>query len=148
FSPYGKPVIGFANNIQKMRMNDTREFFEKNYIPSRMVIAIVGDLEFEETYATLKKYFSELKAKNEPEYPPIESERHAGRKTANLVFSDAQPSMITGWHKPSLYHADDYVFEILSKILTDGQGSRLYKKLVIDEKLTPYIYSYNGNPGE
>ncbi len=146
-SPYGKPVIGFASNIPKMTMSDTRDFFERNYIPSRMVITIVGDLEFEPTLAIIRKHFSKLKAKPEPEFPPIEFEGSKGKVTA-VLEAQHTPTLITGWHKPSIYHKDDIYFEVLSKLLTDGRTSRLYERLVVKEKLASYVYSYNGNPGE
>lgn len=147
FSPYGKPVIGFPSNIEKLKLSDTKKFFKENYIPSRMVIAIVGDLEFEPTIAMIRKYFGRLRAKPTPEFPPIEMESGNVRKTATLYAKD-RPYMITGWHKPSIRHPDNLAFEVLSRILTGGQNSRLVKKLVIEKKLATSVQAYNGNPGE
>ena len=146
-SPYGKPVIGYESNIDKLTMSETYDFFENNYIPSRMVITIVGDIEFEPTVALIKKYFEKIPPREAPGFPPIEFETQKVRKTAELHVKHT-PMMITGWHKPSIYHEDDLTFEVLSKLLTGGQNSRLVKRLVIDDKLATYIRSYNGNPGE
>ncbi|MDH5718070.1 MAG: insulinase family protein [Spirochaetia bacterium] len=146
-SPYGKPVIGFKSNINRLKMSETMKFFEDNYIPSRMVIAIVGDIEFEPVYELLKKYFEKIPRKEEPEFPPIEFEKQLGKKTAVLTAENT-PYLITGWHKPDINHADDIVFEVLEKLLTDGQTSRLTKRLVLDEKLASYVSAYNGNPGK
>lgn len=145
-SPYGKPVIGFANNIPKMTWEGTQSFFEENYVPSRMVIAIVGDIEFEETYALIAKYFENIPAREPAGFPPIEFEAPIGRKTAELE-ADHSPVMITGWHKPGAAHPDDIVYDVLQKILTDGKTSRLVKRLVIDDKLATDISAYNGLPG-
>lgn len=146
-SPYGKPVIGFSSNMPRLRYTETRDFFERHYIPSRMVITIVGDIDFEETFRLLNKYFSRLPAKQEPEFPPIEYEPSPGRKTAELV-ADHSPYLITGWSKPGLGHKHNNAFEVTAKLLAGGNSSRLYKRLVIEEKISPYVYAYNGNPGE
>lgn len=145
-SPYGKPVIGFASNILKLTQENTRQFFEKNYIPSRMVIAIAGDIDFDQTYAILEKYFSRLPAKKAAEFPPIETEPPLGQKTAELEVKHS-PYMFTGWLKPSALHPDDVVYDVLEDILTSGQTSRLVKRLVIEEKLASAVSAYNGLPG-
>ncbi|MDH5720322.1 MAG: insulinase family protein [Spirochaetia bacterium] len=146
-SPYGKPVIGFMSNIPLLKWRETKEFFEKNYIPSRMVIAVIGDIEFEAALEVIKNYFEKIPAKEEPEFPPISFETQKGRKTAVLKVKNS-PYIITGWHKPSINHKDDIVFEVLERLLTDGQTSRLTRRLVIEEKLASYVSAYNGNPGK
>ena len=69
-----------------------------------MVITIVGDLEFDPAIATIRKYFSQLPASTAPAFPTIEFEGGRGRKTAVLEAKHT-PTMITGWHKPSIYWA-------------------------------------------
>ncbi len=145
-SPYGKPVIGFANNIPKLTWEGTQEFFENNYVPSRMVIAIVGDIDFQETRDIIAKYFEQIPDRKPAGFPPIEFEPAPGRKTAELE-ADHTPAMITGWHKPGAAHPDDIVYDVLEKILTGGKSSRLVQRLVIDEKLATDISAYNGLPG-
>ncbi|MES0490168.1 MAG: pitrilysin family protein [Leptospirales bacterium] len=145
-SPYGKPVIGFESNIQKLTEKNTRDFFNRNYIPSRMVIAIVGDIEFDEAYKTLHKYFSRLPAGEEPDFPPIEYEEPLGRKTATLE-ADHTPYMITGWVKPSMSHPDDAAYDVLERVLTEGKTSRLIHRLVIRERIATFVGAYNGIPG-
>ena len=56
--------------------------------------------------------------------------------------------MITGWYKPSLFHSDHLIFEVISELLTSGTNSRLVKRLVILDKLVQSIRSYTGIPGE
>ena len=145
-SPYGKPVIGFKSNILKMTQKETRDFFDRNYIPSRMVISIVGDIDFNETISVIKEYFGRLPKKPEPTFPAIEFEGQLGKKTV-VLSAKHSPMLITGWHKPSIQHKDDYIFEVLSTLLTSGKTARLTKRLVIDRRLVSSIRSYNGNPG-
>lgn len=147
FSPYGKPVIGFEKSMHRLRLKETREFFTTNYIPSRMVIAVVGDLDFDKTFKTIDKYFGRLKARPTPEFPPTVYEAQKGRRTAWLEAKNS-PAMITGWARPPVYHADDRALEVLSRLLGDGQTSRLVNRLVIRDKLAGDIKVGSSTPGE
>lgn len=147
FSPYGKPVIGFEKSMHRLRLKETRDFFNANYVPSRMVIAVVGDLEFEKTFAIIDKYFGRLKARPAPEFPPTVYEAQKGRRTAWLEAKNS-PAMITGWARPAVFHKDDRALEVLSRLLGDGQQSRLVNRLVIRDKLAGDVKVGSSTPGE
>lgn len=146
-SPYGKPVIGFEKSMHRLRLRETRQFFERNYIPSRMVITIVGQLEFDEAFATIEKYFGRLKARSTPEFPPTVYESQRGRRIAWLEAKNS-PAMITGWSRPPAMHDDDKALEVLSRLLGDGQTSRLVNRLVIQDKLVGDVKVGSSTPGE
>ncbi|GAB4423912.1 MAG: pitrilysin family protein [Turneriella sp.] len=146
-SPYGKPVIGFEKSMHRLRLRETRQFFERNYIPSRMVITVVGQLEFEEAFATIEKYFGRLKARPTPEFPPTVYEVQRGRRIAWLEAKNS-PAMITGWARPSAMHDDDKVLEVLARLLGDGQTSRLVNRLVIRDKVAGNVKVGASTPGE
>jgi predicted Zn-dependent peptidase len=146
-SPYGKPVIGFEKSMHRLKLGETRDFFNKNYIPSRMVIAIVGDLEFEKSFSIIEKYFGQLKARPTPEFPPTVYEPQRGRRIAWLEAKNS-PALITGWSRPPVTHKDDRAFEVLSRLLGDGQTSRLVNRLVIQDKLVGDVKVGSSTPGE
>ncbi len=146
-SPYGKPVIGFEKSMHRLRLRETKRFFERNYIPSRMVITVVGDLEFEQAFATIDKYFGRLKARPVPEFPPTVYEQQMGRRIAWLEAKNS-PAMITGWARPPATHDDDKALEVLSRLLGDGQTSRLVNRLVIQDKLAGDVKVGSSTPGE
>lgn len=146
-SPYGKPVIGFEKSMHRLRLRETRRFFESNYIPSRMVITVVGDLEFEHAFATIEKYFGRLKARPLPEFPPTVYEPQMGRRIAWLE-AKSSPAIITGWARPPATHDDDKAFEVLSRLLGDGQTSRLVNRLVIQDRLAGDVRVGASTPGE
>ena len=145
-SPYGKPVIGFASNIPRLKWSDTERFFYTKYIPSKMVITIVGAVEFEPTYNILRKYFERLPSRKAAEFPPIGYEQSKVSKRA-MLEADYTPYLITGWYKPSIFHEHDIVFDIVSELLTSGLHSRLIKRLVVEEKIVQSIRSHSGIPG-
>lgn len=145
--PYRKPVIGYNTGIGFLKIEDTKAFFKKHYTPNRMVISIVGQIDFDETEALIRKYFSDLKP-GKPRAPyKIEEKQFLGEKRFQVLFP-ASPQMMMGWLKPPFPHKSNISFEVLSNILTHGTSSRLYKRLVLDKKMVSSVGAANGYPGE
>lgn len=145
--PYRKPVIGYNSGIGFLKVEDTKAFFKKHYTPNRMVISIVGQINFEETEQIVRKYFSDLKPGKPRDPYKIEEQPFLGEKRFQ-VFHPSSSQMMIGFLKPPYPHKDNAAFEVLANILTHGTSSRLYKRLVIDKKLVSSIGAANGYPGE
>jgi predicted Zn-dependent peptidase len=79
-----------------------------------------------------------------PEAIPAEPPQ-AGERRTEVVF-DASPSMIIGYHKPTAPASEDYVFDVLETILSNGRTSRLYSKLVLQMQIADSISVHNGVP--
>jgi len=130
--PYGRPIIGWESDIGMLPKKAVRDFLRTYYSPNNMVVAIVGDVEPENVYRTIKKYFSDIPAQYIPprvstKEPPQKGERRVE------VEMDASPSIMVGFHKPTIGHKDDYIFDIIDSVLTQGRTSRLYKSLVLEK---------------
>ncbi|XDD47738.1 M16 family metallopeptidase [Leptospira sp. WS39.C2] len=145
--PYRKPIIGYSTGIPFLKIEETKEFFKKHYTPNRMVISIVGQFDMEETETIIRKYFSDLKPGKPRDHYKIEEKSFPGEKRFK-VFHASAGQMMMGFIKPPYPHKDNSSFDVLSNILTSGTGSRLYKRLVLEEKLVLNIGSVNGYPGE
>ncbi len=63
------------------------------------------------------------------------------------VEFDAEPSLIIGYHKPALGHPDDYVFDVIDAVLSDGLTSRLYANLVREKRIAASVNSDANHPG-
>ncbi|MBM4332249.1 MAG: insulinase family protein [Deltaproteobacteria bacterium] len=145
--PYGRPIIGWASDIQHLNKQATEKFFRAFYSPANTVLAIVGDLNPEETISLIKKYFERIPP--QALHPPLrtkEPEQPGERRVQ--VIADANPRLIMGFHKPNPPHADDAVCDIIEGLLSYGRTSRFYKRLVEEEKIAVEISAYNGYPGE
>jgi predicted Zn-dependent peptidase len=59
----------------------------------------------------------------------------------------AQPSVLFGYHKPSIHHPDEVVFDAISDILGSGRTSRLYRSLVVDQRIATRASAFHGFPG-
>jgi predicted Zn-dependent peptidase len=143
--PYRNPIIGWDTDIQNLTLAETRDFLQRYYTPSNTVITLVGDVSFESAVAMIGRYFGDI----DPgvSVPPVVSiePKQQGEKRISVIF-DAEPMLSIAYHKPTLPDRDDYVFDIINSLLTEGPTSRLYRSLVVDQQLATSVSSYSA-PG-
>ena len=135
--PYRNPVIGWSSDIENLDPDHIREFFDKYYTPVNMVITLVGDFESQATLQMIDRYFGVLKP-GTPVPPVVDIEpEQKGERRVTIDF-DAEQQLMIAYHKPTMPHRDDYVFDVLMQVLCEGRTSRLYKSLVVDKKLVEF----------
>jgi predicted Zn-dependent peptidase len=143
--PYGRPIIGWEEDLINLSPDSVKEIFKKYQAPDSMVIAVVGDINPPKTLKLIEKYFGRIPASRDKKIAipaePVQTEE----RRVNVTF-DANPMMIIGFHKPNAPSYDDYVFDVLEAILTKGRTSRLYNKLVTDLQIAKSISASNGVP--
>ena len=144
--PYGIPTIGWESDILSLTPADTEAFFKAYYGPGNATIAIVGDIDPKEVMALIEQTFGTIPAS--PPQPPIVTVEppQRGERRVEVEF-DAEPSLIIGFHKPALNHPDDYVFDVIDAVLSDGLTSRLYAKLVREKRIAASVDSDANHPG-
>lgn len=144
--PYGQPVVGYMSDLESITITDARRFFETYYAPSNMVTAIVGDIDPERVIPILEKYFGRIPERAPA--PPLRTVEPPQIAEKVVVLEDeAQPYYLEGYHKPSQLHPDQPVYDAIDDILSNGRTSRLYRRLVRDEKLALGASSFSGFPG-
>jgi predicted Zn-dependent peptidase len=143
---YGVPTIGWESDILSLTPAATEAFFKTYYGPGRATIGIVGDIDPKAVMALIEDTFGKIPPSSPP--PPIVTVEppQRGERRIEVEF-DAEPSLAIGFHKPGLGHPDDYVFDVIDELLTDGPTSRLYSKLVRDSRLAASVGSDANYPG-
>lgn len=144
--PYGTPTIGWMQDIQNLTAQQARDFFRTYYAPSNAVCAVVGQFDLEETIHVIDRYFGAIPAGDPAPDLLIEEPEQPGERRIVVEWS-AQPELLIGYHKPTMPHADDYVFDVIDSLLSRGRSSRLYRALVRERKMAPYVGTYTGVPG-
>ena len=145
--PYGQPIIGHMSDIHTTTRAEALQFFEEHYTPRNMVAAIVGDVNADEVIQMAEKYFGRLPSR--PDLPLVETvePKQLGERRVRIV-EQTQPVIVLAYHKPEIRNPDNAVFNAITDILASGRTSRLYKKLVRDEKISISAGAFPGFPGQ
>src|SRR5262245_19993666 len=143
---YGVPTIGWESDILSLTPAATEAFFKTYYGPGRATIGIVGDINPKEVIALIENTFGKIPAGPPPPQIVTVEPPQRGERRVEVEF-DAEPSVAIGFHKPGLGHPDDYVFDVIDELLTDGPTSRLYQQLVRDGRLAASVHSDANYPG-
>ena len=61
-NPYHRPTIGYASDLRNFSATDAADFFQRYYVPSNMVIGLVGDLDPAQALPVIERYFGRLAA--------------------------------------------------------------------------------------
>jgi predicted Zn-dependent peptidase len=103
-------------------------------------VAIVGDIDFNEVKAIATKYFSSIPPSKKLPKILTSEPRQKGERRVEVDF-DAKPQMAIGYHTSAAGDEDQPALDIISSILTRGRTSRLYKKMVEDEKIAQSVWA-------
>lgn len=132
--PYRNPPVGWASDIENLRVKDARDFFAKYYVPGNITISIVGDVDPNRMKALAEEYFGRI-AKGPLPSPVITVEPVQEGPRRVEVQSPAQPLEVLAYHRPDEHDQDDPVFDVVSSILSGGRTSIMYRDLVRDKRL-------------
>ena len=145
-NPYHRPTIGYASDLQSFSATDAAEFFQRYYVPSNMVIALVGDLDPDKVMPIVEEYFGQLPTAPKPVGAyTIEPPQNSVRQVT--LQDPSQPFYLEGYHRPSYLAPDDVVYDAISDILSNGRTSRLYRSLVRDQQIAAFAAGFCGFPG-
>jgi predicted Zn-dependent peptidase len=143
---YHRPTIGWISDLNTFSATDAKKFFDKYYIPSNMVVAVVGDVKASETMPVIEKYFGRIPSRAKPdERTTTEPPQNAERR---VILQDmSQPLYLEGYHRPDYRSADDAVYDAIADLMSNGRTSRLYRALVRDKKIAADSAGFSGLPG-
>jgi len=143
---YQQPVIGWMSDIRQMNRTDALAFRATYYVPGNAVAALVGDLDSAHVIELAERYFGRIPAGPDP--PPVVTVEpvQSGERYVK-VEAEAQPQVMVGYHKPTLPERDDFVFDVIDGIMSNGRTSRLYTALVKEQQVAVAVGTYQGVPG-
>jgi zinc protease len=136
--PYGRPVIGWRQEIEQLTRDDALAFYRRFYTPNNAILIVAGDVTTSEVRALANATYGAVPrvAETNPRIRPQEPAQEAAR---TVTLSDArvtQPSIRRYYQVPSHRTArpgESEALEVLAQVLGRGSNSRLYQKLVIDK---------------
>lgn len=137
--PYRHPVIGWMSDIENMRIDDARLFYESWYAPNNAILVVVGDVKPDEVYALAEQYFGKLKPKDLPARKPQEEPPQLGLKRLTVKAPAELPYVLMAYRVPALRDPEKewepYALEMLANVLDGNDASRFPRTLVRTERL-------------
>jgi zinc protease len=134
--PYKHPTIGSMKDLEAASIDDVRDFFRTYYVPNNATLVMVGDFDTKEATALVQQYLGRVPKSTRPvprdipKEPPQTKERRV-----RLDESWPLPAVVVAHHITFDGHPDSYPLHIASKVLSDGESSRIYRKLVYDKQI-------------
>ncbi|EJW92313.1 zinc protease [gut metagenome] len=141
--PYRWPTIGKElAHIEQATLEEVEDFFFRFYAPNNAVLAVTGNISWEETVRLTEKWFGSIPRRkvSERHLPPepIQTEEHRLIVERNVPLD----ALFMAFHICSRDDANYYACDILSDILSNGRSSRLNQHLVQEQKLFSSIDAY------
>lgn len=127
----------WKSEVANLTRGEIAEFFRTYYAPNSTVLAIVGDIDVDETIEMAEKYFGDIPAQAIPRRIETVEPEQIGEKRVVVKF-DAEPALNIAYHKTSYLDPDDVVFRVIERLLSTGRTSRFYKNLVEGKRLALY----------
>ena len=146
---YKHSVIGSMDDLNAASLQDVEEFFKRYYAPNNATIAIVGDFKTDEALAKAKKYFESIPSQPPPPRPDLSQPEQTAERRKQIEDQFAQfPRITIVYRIPAGQTSDYYALSVMSRILSGGQSSRLYQKLVKDAEVASSAGAFaNQRPG-
>jgi len=140
--PYSIPTIGWPSDIQGWTVDDLKKFFATHYAPNNCTMVIVGDVEPKSVIALARRYFESIPRHEAPDAVRTKEPEQQGERRV-VVESDTQtPILQFAYHSFAATDARLPTLELLMRILTDGDASRLHRTLVEEQKLAIAVDSH------
>lgn len=134
--PYRILSIGSMQDLDAATIEDVREFHRTYYVPNNATIVLGGDFDPAQAISWIEKYFGPIpKGKDVPREIAQEPAQTASRRLVQYDANVPLPAVIVTSHVPEDGHPEMYPLEVASRILSDGQSSRLYRKMVYEQQI-------------
>jgi zinc protease len=144
---YKYPPIGYSGPLKALGREDLVRYHARMYVPNRMVVTIVGDID---PAAAIGKAESEFRDFGRPDYAPVPAGPAERRQMAERnVEGDSRVNLAyiaLGYHSNGILDDDLYAMDVLAMILGRGDDSRLNRSLVKDKKLAHSVSAWNNTP--
>ena len=132
--PYHWATIGEIADLQAARLEEVHAFFRRYYHPANASLTLAGDIEPEAALALVRAHFEDI-----PAGPPVERVRvpaSLGHDVRHMIEDRVElPRLYISWLTAPMFGAGDADLDLAADILANGKTSRLYRRLVFEERI-------------
>jgi zinc protease len=156
--PYHWPVVGWPSDIELWSMDDLKNHFRMGYAPNNCVLVVVGDVLNAQVMSLAKKYLEPIPRQEPPPAVRTKEPPQQGERRVTLSKQAQLPIQLVLFHVPESRHPDRRALGVAATLLTHGQSSRLYKRMVdteqialsvgagVGDALDPTVFTFNIQP--
>ncbi len=128
-SSYSIPTVGWMQDLERMTLDDLRQWHQRWYAPNNATLVIVGDVQAEEVQALVERRFAPIPARPVPQAKlPLEL-AEAGARRSTQYLKTRLPSLLLGFNVPALNTSDNpteiHALRLISALLSGGESARL-----------------------
>jgi len=139
--PYRWPIIGWKPDIENISMEDCRNFFVVFYSPGNALIVLSGDIDSEAVFHLIEEKYGKIPKRETPKPTATKEPQQHGEKRIFYRKKSNLNNFLIGYHVPEYGNTDIYALDVLQIILTEGESSLMYRKLVREKGIVLSLYS-------
>src|SRR6476661_5709 len=134
--PYKHATIGSMQDLEAASVDDVRDFYQTYYVPANATLVLVGDFDTAPALQMVSQYLGRVPKAERPVPRDIPQEPpQTKEKRVTLQEPWPLPAVVVAYHVIKDGNPDSYPLHIAAKVLSDGQTSRIYQKLVYEKQL-------------
>ncbi len=139
---YKTDVLGLDEHIRNATDEDIKAFHDMFYVPNNAILVITGDIDIDKTKVLVEKYFADIPRGTKEVYMPPANEPKRTEELRDTVYDNIQiPAVVQAYMIPAQGTPDFYAVQMLGNLMSRGQSSRLYKRLVDEEEKALQVIS-------
>jgi zinc protease len=143
--PYQWPIIGWRSDIENWRQEDVEDFHHNWYAVNNAVFVVCGSYDREELIRLLEEKIGSIEPRELPRGVVTIEPPQPGERRIELRKEAQMGSVLVGWHVPATAHEDMRVLELADLILSSGESSRLYRRLVDQDQVALWAWGDTDN---
>ena len=141
--PYQWATIGKEiSHIEDATMEDVRKFFFRFYVPSNAILVVAGNVTVDQVRALSEKWFGTIRSPEAPERKLPSETPQKEKQTLEIEADVPASALYKAYHMPGRFDKDYFSVDLMSDVLTRGQSSRMFQKLVKEKEIFNSISSF------
>jgi zinc protease len=137
--PYSYPDYGWPADIENITLDDVSDYFDRYFQPSNATLVLLGDFSTETVVGEVRDGFGLISSNPPPRIRKIVEPDHVGERYSYTSGPAGIPAFIIGYHIPAMNHDDIPAIQLISSLLVQGESSRIYKRMVIEENAAVWV---------
>ena len=144
--PYGRPVIGYAQVLERMSVDLMRSYYERFYHPGNATVVLCGDFDPTAALEAVRSRFESIPAGMPFEQADCYRARLGEPRSEKRItthWDDGAARLCMGWPTVSVGSDDDFALDLATTVLSTGRLSRLHRSLVLERGLATSVSTSN-----